>query len=287
MPKLGIKPGFIKLVGVRTEIRRQPPVQKPPIVQKQAEYISNKRSDGVGSQLLAKISTMLYARHNNLVYVHTPFRRSKRHSNTTPEPDVIERFFNLGFGELHSPIQDCKIVSTPNFFAKNPDVYNQIMPTIKKRYNLSLKECSYNTNILNIALHIRRGDVVSHNSKRYTSNAIYLNIIRRLDKLNLPPHQFHVFSEGRKEEFSDFRDVALLHLNGDALDTFHHLVKSDIFVMAKSSFSYSAALYSGGVIIYHHTCGFGCGEHYRPMSNWISSDSDFKLLYQRYDMPKI
>ena len=45
--------------------------------------------------------------------------------------------------------------------------------------------------------------------------------------------------------------VVRMHLNGDVFESLDALINAEIFVMAKSSFSYTAALLSRGIVIYN------------------------------------
>jgi hypothetical protein len=293
MPKLGIKPGFPRLISTHTSISLPllqhplpPPLLPLPPKNLPLKYIANIRGDGIGSQLLAKISTMLYAKRNNMTYVHAPFTRCRRHPD--PNPVIAEKFFNLGYGELK--ISDVKnkvnIVNDCNFFAKKPDEYEDIIDLIKERYRMSEKQCFYDRNVVNVAFHVRRGDVGSSN-KRYTKSEDVLVIRDKLFKLDRKLDRklrFHLFSEGSNDNFKEFPDFEL-HLDDGVLETFHHLVMADIFVMAKSSFSYSAALYSNGVKICEPCCGFGNHREYAPMNGWIVRDGplfEIDKICQKY-----
>ncbi len=57
-------------------------------------------------------------------------------------------------------------------------------------------------------------------------------------------------------------DGTVFHLNECPFTTFHHMVSADVLVMAKSSFSYSAALFSNGIKIY-------LPFWHKPLQNWI------------------
>jgi hypothetical protein len=261
MPKLVIKPGFPRVLS---NIILNPITPSPPMPVSR-NYIANSRNDGIGSQLHAKISTMLYAKRNNMTYVHAPFVRCRRHPD--PDPVVAEKFFNLGHGELKiSDVKDVKVVSDYKFFSKNPNAYLEILGLIKARYRMSEKHCFYNRNVVNVAFHVRRGDVKG--GRRFTSNKDILKIYNKIINL-LPDAKFHLFSEGLFDDFREFSDIEL-HLNEDALTTFHHLVMANILVMAKSSFSYSAALYSDGIKIYDPN-----PKNYLPMNGWIIKDESF------------
>jgi hypothetical protein len=80
-------------------------------------------------------------------------------------------------------------------------------------------------------------------------------------------HEIHVFSEGREEDLGPIRERAFLHLGGDVFQCLQQLIGADIFVMAKSSFSYTAALLSQGIVIYSPFW-------HAPLQRWVAVDRD-------------
>jgi len=82
---------------------------------------------------------------------------------------------------------------------------------------------------VDIAIHIRRGDVSSGN--RYTTNEAYKQIITKLQQ-SYPGHPIKIFSEGHSDDFQELS--AKLCLNMDIQTTFHSLVTAKVLVTAKS-----------------------------------------------------
>ena len=73
------------------------------------------------------------------------------------------------------------------------------------------------------------------------------------------PLTFHVYSQGQPSDFGDLEqfassnssDVQLKwHLNENAIQSISDMISADVFVMAKSSFSYIPAAFSQGTIMY-------------------------------------
>jgi len=71
------------------------------------------------------------------------------------------------------------------------------------------------------------------------------------------------FSQGDRSDFKGIENVRF-HLDEDVFSTFHHLVSADVIVMAKSSFSWVAALLSKGIKIHAR------GSYHGKMSSWLS-----------------
>ena len=262
------------------------------------------RKDGTGAQVQSKCSAILYARSHGLRYVHTPFE--KGHMKTKEELDRWEEFFNLFENEIGtkeieslgirsinlmsitSMLLGCLSVkkSTPCLYKKNhfneyvnrfPNKYAELQDMFRLKYDNSLKEYELHNDPqrINIAVHIRRGDVRPNNwAARFTQNSSIrkglLKITQILAHLEIN-HKISIYSQGKLEEFQEFEDVVEdFYLNHDVFSTFHNLVKADVLIMAKSAFSYSAALFSKGIILYEPMWN-------KPLDKWIiNSDGAFE-----------
>jgi hypothetical protein len=144
-----------------------------------------------------------------------------------------------------------------NMFDKNTQLYEIGMPflhSIKK--NIELPE--YNISGVKIAIHIRRGDVSLYmNADRYVPLDYFQKIINALSILHKNAH-FFIFTEISPEnanEFIDFqnenKNISLKMMTDiDTLTTLEYLIKADVLVMSKSSFSYVAGLYNQNTVFY-------------------------------------
>ena len=126
--------------------------------------------------------------------------------------------------------------------------------TIKK--DIPVPEYNNNQN-KNIAIHIRRGDVTSIEEypDRYISLDYYQLVINKLNVL-YPNSNVFIFTEispQDKPEFDKFQnrnpDVKIL-ADIDILTTLEYMIKADVLVMAKSSFSFVAGLYNTNTVYY-------------------------------------
>ena len=128
--------------------------------------------------------------------------------------------------------------------------------------------CLFDVAMLNVAVHIRRGDVSSTQNtvNRYVPNEVYLTALRQvismLEKLEyrsaLPSKAgiaIHIFSEGEREDFGPLQDFAntTFHLNHDLFETLHNLALADVFVGSRSGFSSFAKKLARGVTIFPFT----------------------------------
>lgn len=94
---------------------------------------------------------------------------------------------------------------------------------------------------LNVAIHIRRGDIIPGTSTqdRWADIGIYINIINQIHTLCGNCAVFHIYSDGTHEDLKELIGLPniVLHLREDVFNTFHHMIIADIFVIGKSSFS--------------------------------------------------
>mmetsp|Transcript_31628 Transcript_31628/g.44042 ORF Transcript_31628/g.44042 Transcript_31628/m.44042 type:complete len:251 (+) Transcript_31628:336-1088(+) len=109
-----------------------------------------------------------------------------------------------------------------------------------------------NRTVVNVAVHIRRGDIMNENMNKghdIIPNSAYRKAMAHIRESlwkNDQIENFQVFSEGPRNSFKNIveghEDVQLQLLGDDgALKTFVSMVKADIFLMAPSSLSWAAA----------------------------------------------
>ena len=239
------------------------------------------RTDGLGSQLLARLSVMAAARDFGMEYVHTPFQ-SIAHAEGDPLQwrDRCERVFALGEGKCHReqselPLadfityaQDKRLWSTPHLIAvQNMYVHCNRSPQLYTAITCPPRRLMVEGQRCKIAVHVRRGDVATNKvSHRFTPNKEILatlgklvGMLRRAEIL----YDVDIFSNGNIDEFRDFADLGYrVNVTHGAIETFEQLRRADILLTAKSTFSYAAALFSGGIVFYQ-------GYSHRPLPAWI------------------
>lgn len=151
------------------------------------------------------------------------------------------------------------------FFLELDQFYGQqygAMEHIKRKFHSASarKEDSliYEKNCLNIAVHIRRGDITLGQetkepglTKRWLTTKYYAELIREIVQL-IPAdieYKIYLFSQGKEEDFPELDEISnlLYCLDMPAKDSFLHMVKADVLLTSKSSFSYKPALLSDGL----------------------------------------
>jgi hypothetical protein len=143
--------------------------------------------------------------------------------------------------------------------------YKAIQEEIREAYRKNNKDLSlylFDINKKNIAIHIR---VINHCDDKHEFNN-YDNLVGRFDiqvhqyislitffKKNYPEYDIHIFSQYNiYQKYKSIMDIPniKLHIDTDAITTFHHLSNADILVIAKSSFSYLAGIYNKNIVMY-------------------------------------
>lgn len=132
---------------------------------------------------------------------------------------------------------------------------------LKIKYNNSKRvknfKCYFDKDCINVAVHIRRGDVTENKQfKRWINLNYYLKIMENLANINeLKNIIFHVYSwdMSKKEKDELFLHCCFgkremqLHIDEDVFSTFYHFTKADIFVHGQGSFSLLANYLCDGI----------------------------------------
>lgn len=270
---------------------------------------------GIGHQMANWISGYWYASKFEMHYAYSPFASKEwDHFLGFGENEVLtcDLCMNLGY----------KSVLLPPFFESNEEdmqalhhifasysgekivfcaeqdtsYYDQygVMEDIKKKFNQASarKEDTlfFVPGHYNIAVHIRRGDIVDRNGNenlclRWMDNKYYIKIIKAI--LGCASFSkvvdIYIFSQGKEEEFEEFEELENVHycLETSARDSFLHMVRADMLITSKSSFSYKPALLSEGIRI----CPRNFWHGYPDTSNWILVDDEGNI--EQEDLDKI
>jgi hypothetical protein len=245
--------------------------------------------EGAGSQALTIMNTIALARASGLTYAHTPFSQIN-HADRPMEEWVAawESVFNLGAGEAACGTKRSDAVDSCYHFLDLMRCFGwsdrrdelcrrfaDLVPEFKRKYYLN--KSPRTTDEVTVAVHVRRGDVsADRNSWRFTNTETILRTITTLklilDALKIK-YAICIYSQGNS---ADFAEVALpgveLFLDVDPIWTMKELVEADILVVAKSSFSYYAALISDGIIVFEPW-----DDSFTRTESWIACPGDGSL----------
>ncbi|MFT4203275.1 MAG: hypothetical protein QM610_05120 [Chitinophagaceae bacterium] len=259
---------------------------------------------GIGHQMANWIAGYWYARQFGLQFAHIPFA-----------PEKWERF--LGFGAHESNVSDLrkngyKMIRIPLFDEANENEVRLVKKIIdaygnkkvvficeqdqyykdqfgvtedlrQKFYNAESRAADqlvFNKAHFNIALHVRRGDIVAGKDEnpnlqmRFQDNAYFVEVLKRAlaEVKENKTIDIYLFSQGQPEDFKAFNQFDNLHLCLDmnAMDSFLHMVYADALITSKSSFSYKPALLNRGVK--YVPDGFWHG--YPEKEDWVLIDEN-------------
>lgn len=258
---------------------------------------------GIGHQMANWIAGLWYAKQFGLKFAHLPF--------STPQ---WEEFLGFGIGEksvrelkkqgyktrklplfsenstteteLNRKIIQSYTGEKVVFIAEQDQFYrNQygVMDKLKRKfYQAPVRkkdQLIYSTENFNIAIHVRRGDIMADPTNpnlvmRYLSNDYFEKVLRQvLENVHITkPVHIYFFSQGKPEDYPEFAHFPNLHwcLDMDAQDSFLHFVYSDLLITSKSSFSYKPALLNNGIKV----CPRNFWHGYPDTKDWILCEND-------------
>jgi hypothetical protein len=233
-------------------------------------YTIKGKVDGFGSQYQAMMSGIAICDYKNYIYFHTPFNEMEHDVNI----DILNKF--IGINNNRSEIKDLSSIEINNMiiemqsedvhWSETPSMYYtpEVVTKIRDWYYSTEKP---NVGNIDIAIHIRRGDVSLNNPQyRYTDNNIYIKLINLL-QIKYPFYNILIFSEGHIDDFKEL-NLPKKHfkLNEDITKTFHSLVSAKILITAKSSFSICAAILNKNIVYYQD-------YWHKPLDYWLNINS--------------
>ncbi|WP_195500721.1 O-fucosyltransferase family protein [Bacteroides clarus] len=258
---------------------------------------------GIGHQLANWIAGYWYAKQLGLTFAHIPF--------STPQWDIF-----LGFGNGEVKVEELKrqgikirklplftdgntiefalnkaiIQSYANekvvFIAEQDQFYKAqygVMEELKQKFHSAParknEKLIYNKDHFNIAIHVRRGDIMLDPSNpnlvmRYLSNDYFEKVLKQVTEnlqANKPIH-IYFFSQGKPEDYPEFAQYPNLHwcLDMNAQESFLHFAYADLLITSKSSFSYKPALLNNGIKV----CPKNFWHGYPTSKDWILVEND-------------
>lgn len=258
---------------------------------------------GIGHQIANWIAGFWFSQKFGLKFVHLPF--------SSPQ---WEDFLGFGLGEknIEELKQQAYIVRKLPLFNENDktevelnkkiiqsyagkkvifiaeqdqfyrEQYGVISILKQKFYNAPARRKDrliYSPDNFNIAIHVRRGDIMSNPNNqnlvmRYLSNDYFEKVLKQvLENLQINKNiHIYFFSQGKPEDYPEFAQYSNLHwcFNMDAQTSFLHLVFADLLITSKSSFSYKPALLNKGIKI----CPKNFWHGYPNSKEWILCDNN-------------
>ena len=224
---------------------------------------SRGRNDGVGAQALGKITTQVLAQALKFQYVHMPFEHLEHVDNgmkpkhyadewekllcIAGEHTHLSRFPHirpLTHNDLHRRIAThpfkagiAYVVRDAHSFTNAfkddlEEEWKTVISELRDRFQYEANEPS---KIVNVAVHIRRGDALlrgkAEQTKRVLENQYFINVMKMLEN-SVPEDtelEFHIISEGVPDDFNDitsqFKNVKL-HISTPSVNINHRAAQS-------------------------------------------------------------
>ncbi len=265
-------------------------------------------NDGLGSQYQKIIGIITIAMKYNLEYVHTKIT-DMGHIETPEYLQKISDFFQFEYH--YKSVNDYKydeILQEENptddiikkyidksknskillkIFKPHNIVFNNDTSLLNKsikilRTYLKMPELPYYNNIPSdvkkIAIHVRRGDVdIKKYPDRFVSIEKYISIVDKFNQL-YPNNKIFIITEINEQNknefdvFNKYNNVKIL-ANIDTIESLGYMIKADILVACKSSFSYIPAIYNQNKVYY-------IDFWHKPLDNWININ---ELLKEQFE----
>jgi hypothetical protein len=260
---------------------------------------------GIGHQMANWISGYWWAIKFELNYAYIPFPNQSWNSFLGfGENEVqVNNLLNQGYRKVLLPMfhEDDK-----NGFERNKKIINsyknkkiifvaeqdqgfsnhyEIMDVLKiKFFNAAARKNdvkTYSESSYNIAIHVRRGDIVVKNSNknsnltmRWQNNSYFVSILQAVIEIikTNKPIRIYLFSQGNRVDFNEFEKFKniIFCLDMPPQESFLNMVYADLLITSKSSFSYKPALISNGIKICPNDFWLG----YPEQEDWILADEN-------------
>ncbi len=175
-----------------------------------------------------------------------------------------------------------EIKEFPKIDKYNYEDYKDIINNIRTFNNIDNSKLDKTK--INISMHIRHSSTRDnrHNLlKDWNKNNFKELILRIKNKLKNYNLQFHIISDGTKENFPEYEFIdnnlanlkntniknIKMYLSTDSMQSFSIMVKSQILVMGTSAFSYLAGLFNSNFVIYPEF-------HDKPIKDWFEFENN-------------
>lgn len=217
------------------------------------------RGARIGHQFVSWGVTYLISQRVGIKFVHSPFsgNSSKWESflqfghNELNRDDLREDVSTVTMKSGHvvdakrlSRVADNTLITMNKPWGFRRQI-GDIADCIRRKYH-SIDRPSYDIvkrvpHKLNVAVHVRRGDLTKNQHSRLVPTTYYCGVLERINKC-VNSH-FFIYSEGlSEEEIASFKDFDITHCCQSDMVSFHHMATADLLVVGNSGFSIFAGL---------------------------------------------
>lgn len=264
---------------------------------------------GIGHQLANWIAGYWFSKQFGLHFAHTSFSNMawERFLGFGKDETSVKELLRNGYKKVRLPIfneydseevdLNKKIIDSYQhqkvvFVAEQDQFYHDqygVMDDLKNKFYGSVArkddDLIYTKEQFNIAIHVRRGDIVvgqinqnPNLTMRWQDNRYFEQVLEKvLENLQTTkPIAIYLFSQGERTDFPEFERFNNIHycLDLSVQDSFLHLVYADLIITSKSSFSYKPALLSNGIKV----CPRNFWHGYPESNDWILVENDGEMI---------
>jgi hypothetical protein len=229
-------------------------------LQSQGVMTNPLRTDGFGAQFQSVIYAAVYAELTGHQFLYTPFTSMEHNYDNDPEflakkEQLINFIGNFEINE--DPNHQIEAFYHYYFCESHWDAFAQssCLQKVKEVFRKNKQRQDYfDPDAFSVAVHIRRPN--PHDSRvlgTNTPDSFFLNVLSSFREQYTGKHPtFHIYSQGELAVFEQLfgAEDTVFHINSSIEETFASMVFADVLVIGKTSFSYTAALLSGGTIYY-------------------------------------
>jgi hypothetical protein len=256
---------------------------------------------GIGHQLANWNSGLYFANFYNLRFAHSQFSTERWENffgfgeGEVKASDLMKdgkfkvirlpRFNSLDsremslIGEIISSYQEPNILfllELDQGYMTQCETFETLSHKFFKASARSSDKLIYAADKFNIAIHVRRGDILTTKklNARVLGNEYYSTILYKVFRAigTTKNVEVYLFSQGNTFDFPEFESYHNIHycLDMGAVETVLHLIKADLLIGSKSSFSYKPALISDKI----HICPETFWHKYPSRPNYILADNE-------------
>lgn len=175
------------------------------------------------------------------------------------DPEQEERLSGLIQGFRSEELVVFRLFPKTSVFAQS-EGSSFLRDKYMKRRIVAPVESLLENNKINVAIHIRRGDIMAMMKagvgswrERYVDLDYFVDLAKELEVLCGEDRVcFNIFSQGELSDFQVFDCFSNVHyrLDYDVFASFHNLAMADVLIGSPSSFSYLPSLFSEGIKIF-------------------------------------
>lgn len=274
---------------------------------------------GIGHQLANWIAGYWFANQFGLKFAHIPFSTKKWDDflGFGENEEKVSDLQNQGYKTILLPLfneyneREVKLIKSiinsygnikaiyiaeqDQFYQNQFGIINHIKQKFYDANDRKNNKLIYENTNFNIAIHLRRGDITTHQKAksqnllmRFQDNNYFHKVLNQVIK-NIKPNKpiaIYLFSQGKRIQFSEFENYHNINfcLDWGEHDSFLHMVYADLLITSKSSFSYKPALLSNGIKI----CPENFWHGYPSSEGWIlaNDDATFDINLLEYNLKK-